>query len=521
MRALMQLVFIAILSAIQASFIQFYGFIPIKYAFFAGYAPTLFIANAAFAFCCFAWNRSLAIICICLQCFLSLFLCTYVGIFGAQPTLVGLVNGVDAVKQMDTGIGPYIDGTLVLIFGALCCIMIMLRLHSKELSTKQRVICAVCALCIFGTLHYGNHTNKSYLLLSPEYFQKALKSNRIHSMRETYARRGYLMSTVIQIATGTLSQKQLPLTEGTCSSTKAVNTPVPYLGKRVVLLQVESLGWELLHLQVKGHEVMPFISSLAKNSTVLKLDGLKKQGSANSDYELLNAKEVLEDRIYYGSITQYPDSLLTQAQKQGYDIAIVHGLTGEYMDRRLAYSLMGKPKQYFTEELRNEGYTLHKPFGGLILDDDLLEYSNKILHGLSTPALLFAITISMHEPALVPLVQEFDSSANSAFYSACAHTDAAIKKFVAAAPDDTTFIIYGDHSPYWGSKSGFVPLLIYTKHDVAQKTYSSDSVFSRCEAGHYLRQLLGFSPLADQAQSCAAEISPQNAATKNSPKPAQ
>lgn len=515
---LAQLLFLACLSALQASFVQFYGFIPVKYILQYGYALPMFIANMAFAFCCFAWNRTFAIICICLQCLVSLFLCTYVNALGTQPTLMAFVNGIDLIKQMDTGLLPYINLPLVLIFTASCCTMVFLRLHSGELKTTQRIIGTICALSLFGMLHYGNHNTKSYLLLSPEKLQEALKTGRIHSMRETNARRGYAMSTIIQIATGTLT-KQTALTEGTCAAAKTIDIPLPHLGKRVVLLQVESLGWELLQLHVNGHEVMPFVSHLASNGLLLKLDGLKKLGSANSDYELLNAKEVLEERIYYGSITQYPDSILLEATKRGYDIGIVHGLTGEYMDRRIAYSLMGVQKQYFTEELRKVGYPVHKPFGGLLLDDNLFDYSKKILQELSTPAILFAITISMHEPALIPATELFSGSPHAAFYSACAHTDAAIKDFVLSAPEDTTFIIYGDHRPYYGEQSGFVPFIIYTKQNTPQNIYTSDAIYSRCETGHYLRRLFHFDPLPENAALCAPDISPESAAKEKSPIP--
>lgn len=521
MWTLAQLFFLACLSALQASFVQFYGFIPIKYVFLYGYALPMFIANLAFAFCCFAWNRTFAIICICLQCFVSLFLCTYVNTLGTQPTLMGLVNGISFVKQMNTGLWPYIDIPLILIFSVICCIMIFLRIHSGELHIKLRISCIIIALSLFSVLHYGNHNTKSYLLLSPERLQEALKSGRVHSISETNARRGYAMSTVIQILTGTLSTKQGALIEGTCEAAKTADIPLPYVGKRVVLLQVESLGWELLQLHVNGQEVMPFISHLAKNGLLLKLDGLKKLGSANSDYELLNAKNVLEERIYYGGITRYPDSILTEATRRGYDIGIVHGLTGEYMDRRIAYSLMGVQKQYFYEELRKAGYPVYKPFGGFILDNDLFDYSKNILQELSTPSLLFVITISMHEPALVPEIENFKNSPYAAFYSASTHTDTAIKDFVQSAPDDTTFVIYGDHRPYQGEQSGFVPFIIYTKQKTPQNIYVSEEIYTRCETGHYLRRVLHFDPLPENAALCVPDISPANAATKNSPTPKQ
>lgn len=252
---------------------------------------------------------------------------------------------------------------------------------------------------------------------------------------------------------------------------------------------------------------MPFLSELADKGALIKLDGQKKLGSSNSDYELLNAKVAHQHLLYYEHLAQYPDSLFLAASKAGYDLAVVHGITGQYMGLRSTYARMGVTKQYFTEELRKLGYTAHSPFGGLVLDSDIFAYAGQVLPTLKAPSLLFVISTFMHEPHLVPQLEAFGHTAESAFYSACAHTDAALQKLVQSAPAETTFIIYGDHTSYRGGRTGFVPLALYTTGSTTA-AYTHDTMLNRCEAGHYLRKLFGFAPLPPcrQALSSACQL---------------
>lgn len=490
---------LALLSGAQASLVQMYGFFPIEFAFSVGYAPSMFLANSAFALCCLVWNRTLAMVFIVVQCALSAFFCTYVLVMGTQISLPTLINGLALVQQMDTGLLPYVSIKIIVIFLAIAGIMLVFRARLSPLSFKQRAIASLCAFGLFCTLHYANHNVKSYWILSPENTLQAMKTGNFSSIRESNARRGYLLSALIQVGTGALTT-QTHVVETNCSPKKATTLPMASLGKRIVIIQIESLDWEVLNQKVGDNLVMPYLTELSSKGMLIKLDGEKKMGSSNSDYELFNAKEAHQQVLYYEHLTSYPDSLLLEASKAGYDLAVVHGITGQYMGLRSTYARMGVQKQYFTEELRQEGYSTFKPFGGIVLDADTFAYAGSVLPKLKTPAVLFLISTSMHEPHLIPPLPAFSGAGNE-FYNACAHTDAALQALVQSAPADTTFIIYGDHTSYRGGRTGFVPMLIYTT-DKEGAGYAHDASLTRCEMGHYLRRLFGFTPLQESSTQC-------------------
>lgn len=215
-----KLLLLALLSGGQASFVQMYGFFPVEQVLSVGYAPSMFIANTAFALCCLMWGRTLGVVYIVGQCLLSAFLCTYVSVMGTQASLPALIQGFSLVQQMETGILPYVNIKIIGIFTTVACIMLVMLQRIRPLSLPQRTIASLCALSLFCTLHYTNHRVKSYSILSPENTITAMKNGDFSSIRESNARRGYLLTAFIQACTGALDI-QPQIAEGGCSPQKA------------------------------------------------------------------------------------------------------------------------------------------------------------------------------------------------------------------------------------------------------------------------------------------------------------
>lgn len=87
-------------------------------------------------------------------------------------------------------------------------------------------------------------------------------------------------------------------------------------------MQVESLDFELLEMDVDGRPVMPFLRSLLPDAILLRLDGTKKLASANSDFELFNGLEASPDFVHYEYENAYPRSLIAQLGSGGRPVEV-------------------------------------------------------------------------------------------------------------------------------------------------------------------------------------------------------
>ena len=219
------------------------------------------------------------------------------------------------------------------------------------------------------------------------------------------------------------------------------------------------------------------------------MDGTKILGSANSDYELLNARVASQNVIYYSYIVSYPDSIIKLLRDKGYATSIFHGLQGNYMDLRSAYRREGFDHLFFKEELIDAGVDARPDmFMKQIPDADLFAFALQKTH-TPRPFVHFIITITMHG-GNPPMSSRFTGSGytgDSAYY------DQALSEYIQNLPKGCTVFIYGDHQSYSGPKrDGTVPFLIYQNNrnlSELQTKIPAQTVFSRCEISLYLRKL--------------------------------
>jgi phosphoglycerol transferase MdoB-like AlkP superfamily enzyme len=303
----------------------------------------------------------------------------------------------------------------------------------------------------------------------------------------------------VELLQGKPTQAQNIFTQATCGDEAVRGLPVFSLGPRITLLQVESLDYSAINARAEGRVVAPVLSAMAKEALFLEIDGTKRLGSANSDYELLNTKVAREEVLYYAYLTEFPDSLILLLKRHGYETAVFHGVNGRYMSLRRAYAQMGFSKHYFKEELIKIGYQANPLlFMEQVPDGPLLDFAAG--HARSPgPFLHFIITITMHANAPPEFSGGFSSHS---YFNALSYFDAALGRYLEALEEGDSVIVYGDHQSYGGpERSGTVPFLIYTKGKPLASTLPAKVVYSRCEMSHYLRALF-------EASCCGASPQP-------------
>ena len=449
---------------------------------------TLLIIDLAFATALVLVGKNFARLLFVLQLLAGLFIGNYILTLGSLPSLSALVHGANAVQGISlNSLLHYGHWSIACFALGIFFVQNMLVGALPSVWGKARRVALGCALLVGFGLHGIITLQSPFSQLSMQYeLAQASKANFKNFALESIVRRGFVMTAVAELYSGRVADDSQE--ERTCSPERAALLPPLPVSDRIVMIQVESLGNELLSAQVQGQPVMPFLQELRQTAFTLAIDGTKKLGSCNSDYELLNTREARADRLHYQNTAFFPDSIVRLFAERGLNTSVWHGVTGDYMSLRNAYTSMGFATLQFKEELAQQGLTvLPLDFGGIIADTDLLGYVGKQLP--QQPFFAFIITMTMHGPNYAPALPAFAASPHANFYSECFKTDTALRTFYASLPAGTTLILYGDHRSYFGEPSPFTPFFIAVKGQNLACDTSHIPLLDRCEMSHYLRKL--------------------------------
>ncbi len=220
------------------------------------------------------------------------------------------------------------------------------------------------------------------------------------------------------------------------------------VGERIVFVQLESIDEALMDFRIEGREVTPALNALRRTSTRLVVQGPKGRGSSDADFKALLGKLPSADVPTF-KIPGYPyeGSFPERLKRLGHHTESVHGVTGEFFNRRPAYAAMGFDSIIFKEELEARGLALVENWAAL--DHVILELATSRLRSRSGRQFQFVITATSHIP--YPLERSRrtffpdETDAEYAYFDSVHYVDAAIGRFVAALPPDTTVVLYGDH----------------------------------------------------------------------------
>jgi hypothetical protein len=259
---------------------------------------------------------------------------------------------------------------------------------------------------------------------------------------------------------------------------------------RLVFLQVESLDQAVLGWKIAGRSVTPELDQLASRSLRYVVQADKGVGSCDSDFKALMGKLPSGDVPNY-KIAGYPytGSFVEELRKRGFSTSAIHGVTGEFFNRRLAYTQMGFDRLVFREEFVAEA--LVPVSGWTVADDRLLEYSARTLARSSGRQFQIVITATSHIPYPLERSRKVffpdSTDANDAYFDSIHYVDGAIGTYVRQLPAKTTLVLYGDHISKVENASlgyrrrekngaGCVPFLIHnTGEDLGKLRASGDA----------------------------------------------
>jgi hypothetical protein len=247
--------------------------------------------------------------------------------------------------------------------------------------------------------------------------------------------------------------------------------PIP---NRLIIIQAESLDFNVLGYEINGQEVTPFLNRLREQSLFYRIAAARYIGSADADFVMLSGV-MPSTRIITYNIPNYPyENTLPQFLAQyGYRTATFHGNTGNFYNRRNAFEKMDFAEIYFREELVSCNGLKSRSWG--IDDRDLLEFSARRLQEMPDPVCHFIITLTTHTPyTLIPTTEREvfarPQSMAEDYLNNMRYLDNLLRDYLGSLKS-ATVVIYSDHSadpamapefkPHWDGLQEFVPCFIY------------------------------------------------------------
>lgn len=443
---------------------------------------------AAAAACVLALRNGPLLALLAVLCLANIACVSYAHVFNGPPSLAVLVNGAHLARPLLGDLAAYVPPFALwwlLIFALQCA---LLRLRPRAARPRRAVLLSAGLVLLLLADSFRVMPAAEF---TPETLSRRQTEAAVFATptRTSVPVHGILSTVLLEWLTDyprTARHTRPPMSE----AGPAAGLPEITLPRRLALIQVESLDYELLFQKYDNRYVMPFLHSLVADSYLFRLDGTKKLSSANSDYELFTGRVASPHMTHYETETDYSGSLLGLLRERFPSVVAIHGMPEAYMNRGQAMRLQGVRDYYSLERLKKEGVpALPVWYSGCIRDRDAFAFAASLIP--PGPFVQFIFSIDMHMADAISAYTADPAAAadrTRAFYTLCL-TDDAIRAYVDALPDKTGVIIWGDHSSYWIRNSGAIPLLIFIKGESHPHDGSPVSGLTRSAMHHYLKRL--------------------------------
>lgn len=436
-------------------------------------------------------NKKACVIIFLLQCILSIILTSASSALKEPLTLTAILNGMDYALDFGTSIYIYIQVYMALFF-AICLILQLLLVYRINWNVKRTKVGVISLIALFSVFAISLTSLPLSAFWPNEKTQPGEIVNWNPPERRSLHKRGYLTTYLIEFFTGyTLRVKHLQPIMDTPNGTEDI--PALKATGKIIFIQVESLDYDLLNATVGDEYVMPFLHDLQKAAIVIPIDGAKKLGSANSDFEIFTGNIASSNYIHYTFTKTFPNSLLSEISKKISPSFAFHGMPYFYMNQGPAYTAQGVEHVLCLEEMQREGITPRHMWGdGVIADQDMFPLAlSKIPQ--SGNFFQFIITMNMHtfeNPRDVCPQMHFTAGDDHAFYSCSRSTDDAIRDYITHIPAGTLVAIWGDHRSYSRDGDGKIPFIAFIKGEEHPFDGSHLQGMTRSKMHFYLEKII-------------------------------
>jgi phosphoglycerol transferase MdoB-like AlkP superfamily enzyme len=246
---------------------------------------------------------------------------------------------------------------------------------------------------------------------------------------------------------------------------------------RLVIIQVESLDYNILGYRANGIEVTPFLNSLREQSMLYKVRAFHPTGSADADFTMLTGGPPATHVLNYNLPNfPYDDTLPQILGKNGFKTYAFHGNTGQFYNRRSAFEKMGFTEFSFREELEPRGAFEIDRLG--LQDRGVLDYSSLTFRQEKGPVCHFVITLTSHTPYVFLKANDREvvphpSDAVDRYFNHMRYVDNCLRDYFTSLGKHVTVVLYSDH-PTEEGKDDFQPARVGPVQYVPVFVYDSD-----------------------------------------------
>jgi phosphoglycerol transferase MdoB-like AlkP superfamily enzyme len=338
---------------------------------------------------------------------------------------------------------PWIALLLLLLVMALKVMLIF------EITPQpRRFIRRGAVLCLFafvGFLSALQHTS---------FYFRNIPITRV--TRAVYAY-GYLNSWIAEFFvspdTSEVTQELVELQRDTPDRLTGSEVPWP-ITTNVIVIQMESFGWNVLKYQANGRAVAPYLKSLADGGRVYKVQVYHSIGSEDMDYAVLSGgRPSMRMVSYLAPDISYTNALPRFMQRHGFETLSIHGANGDFFSRRSNFERMGFDEIWFQEDFHSrlavKGNPVPKSYWG-VRDAELFKISGQKLRAAARPQFHFIITLDSHVPFDLITDEEKEIFPHSQvwqqnYFNSINLLDHSLHDYIEALPKGTLVILYGDH----------------------------------------------------------------------------
>ncbi|CAH1223725.1 hypothetical protein PAECIP111893_05034 [Paenibacillus plantiphilus] len=296
-----------------------------------------------------------------------------------------------------------------------------------------------------------------------------------------------------------------------------------FKGMNVILVQLESFQQFLLHREVEGQEITPFLNRLAREHMSFTdiYSQWAKGHTADAELAVLQSLYPLKNEIVnYKHFDKKYYGLPRIVRRFGYEASAYHGYKGDFYNRRTMMKAHGFEKFYSEDD-----YISVDKASTWMSDFSFFQQSVQKIKTMKKPFFSFLISLTSHYPFkleekhwglnISKAVPDFMSF----YYQSVNYTDRALQHFYEGLEEEgllanTVIALYGDHegipaenlpdlyTELGMSQTDFhksanhlrvakVPFIIASGDAKRKLSFSSDKIGSTMDVGQTLLHLLG------------------------------
>lgn len=354
------------------------------------------------------------------------------------------VNQVESVKSSIFSL-LYLKDFILLADLPLLYYIIYKKINLNEIKIKTKLIGLVCSLliCIMFcmTLIARNPNLGKAEIIRRDLFQYYGNIGLV--IMDNY---NYVTNNLV---TTPMTEKEEKNINQELNTSKSGNKQ--YLGKNLIMIQVESLQEFVIGKKYNGKEITPNLNKIINDSAYFNNCYYQIGLGHTSDAEVLSNTGLYPYKDGAAHMIKYNNKYNALAglfDEKGYNTYAFHGNKGDYWNRNIVFRNYGFSKYFDLNTFKNDEII---DMG--LSDQSFFRQSYQKMKELKEPFYSFLITITSHSPFSVNNDKPFCDTKTivGKYYNAINYTDKCIGEFLDDMEKDgllnnSIVVIFGDHN---------------------------------------------------------------------------